>query len=50
MTGQGVAATQAAERAERILSHLDTNLDGEISEQEFLTGCLQDPDISNIIQ
>ena len=38
---EGVSEQLAIDRAQRIFSCLDTNNDGEITEEEFVTGCLQ---------
>ena len=35
----------ASDRANRIFGNLDVNCDGEVSEQEFIKGCMQDEDL-----
>ena len=41
---------EATERAEFIFSLLDTNGDGEISEEEFIKGCLEDQELVTLLQ
>ena len=42
---EGVSEQLAIDRAQRIFSCLDINNDGEISEGEFVRGCLEDEDL-----
>ncbi len=42
---EGVSEQLAIERAQRIFSFLDINNDGDISEEEFVRGCLQDEEL-----
>ena len=35
----------ASDRANRIFGNLDVNCDGEVSEQEFIKGCMLDEDL-----
>ena len=39
----------ASERAEKIFSVLDVNSDGDLSEDEFIRGCLDDDDLVNLL-
>ena len=39
----------ASERAEKIFSVLDINSDGELNEDEFIRGCLDDDDLVNLL-
>ena len=39
----------AAERAEKIFGVLDVNSDGELNEDEFIRGCLDDDDLVNLL-
>ena len=41
---------EATERVEFIFSLLDTNRDEEISEKEFIRGCLQDQELVKLLQ
>ena len=42
---EGVSEQLAIDRAQRIFSFLDINNDGDISEEEFVRGCLQDEEL-----
>ena len=48
----GAGATKptdsAEERAKKIFSTMDDNGDGHLTEEEFLSGCMQDNMLSNI--
>ena len=46
---EGIGREQAKEKAVQIFSFLDVNGDGRIELQEFLTGCLGDEDMVNIL-
>ena len=37
-------------KAEAIFKTLDTNGDGSLDEEEFCTGCLNDPEFAGMIQ
>lgn len=39
----------AEERAKKIFTKMDLNGDGCLTEEEFLTGCLNDEDLSRIL-
>jgi len=40
----------ARARAERIFRTLDHNKDGQVSEEEFMDGCLKDAEFSQVLQ
>lgn len=42
---EGVDEQLAIDRANKIFSFLDINNDGDISEQEFVKGCLKDEEL-----
>ena len=42
---EGVTEELAIDRAQKIFSFLDVNNDGDISEEEFVRGCLQDEEL-----
>ena len=42
---EGVSEQLAIDRAQRIFSFLDINNDGDISEEEFVRGCLKDEEL-----
>jgi len=46
---EGVSKEAASERAEKIFSVLDINSDGELNEDEFIRGCLDDDDLVNLL-
>lgn len=43
------AAEAPAERARRIFDKMDSNRDGVLSRQEFIQGCLEDSDLSDLL-
>ena len=49
----GAGATKptdsAEERAKNIFSRMDENGDGHLTEEEFLSGCLQDDELLNML-
>ena len=42
--------SEASERAEMLFSQLDRDLDGEITEEEFLRGCQADDDLLGLLR
>ena len=46
---EGLEEDLATERAEKIFSLLDINNDGDITEDEFVRGCLQDEDLVELL-
>jgi len=46
---EGLEEELATERAEKIFSLLDINNDGDISEDEFVQGCLQDEELVELL-
>ena len=42
---EGVGEECASERATKIFNNLDINGDGEVDEEEFVRGCLDDEDL-----
>ena len=47
---EGISQVEATERVEFIFSLLDTNGDEEISEEEFIRGCLEDQELVKLLQ
>ena len=47
---EGVNEDLAIERATKIFSFLDANNDGDISEDEFVQGCLKDEDLVTLLE
>merc|ERR1711974_32595 len=45
----GISKDSAKERAEQIFLALDFNQDGELCENEFVTGCLQDEELVRVL-
>ena len=46
---QNLFQTDAAERAHSIFSNLDLDGNGEITEEEFVKGCMEDKDLVDTI-
>jgi len=46
---EGVSKEAASERAEKIFGVLDVNSDGELNEDEFIRGCLDDDDLVTLL-
>lgn len=46
---EGLDEKIAVERAEKIFSSLDINNDGDITEEEFVRGCMEDEEIVNVL-
>eukprot|EP00090_Calanus_glacialis_P012588 TRINITY_DN21187_c0_g1_i1.p1 TRINITY_DN21187_c0_g1~~TRINITY_DN21187_c0_g1_i1.p1 ORF type:complete len:111 (-),score=43.54 TRINITY_DN21187_c0_g1_i1:387-686(-) len=46
---EGVAKDTAIERATAVFEKLDVNDDGELNEDEFIRGCLDDDDLVNLL-
>ena len=42
--------SEASERAEMLFSQLDGDLDGEITEEEFLRGCQTDDELLGLLK
>ena len=42
--------SEASERAEMLFSQLDGDLDGEITEEEFLRGCQADDELLGLLK
>lgn len=42
-------ADSAEERAKNIFSKMDENNDGQLTQDEFLKGCLQDEELSKML-
>jgi Ca2+-binding EF-hand superfamily protein len=47
---EGISQVEATERVEFIFKLLDTNGDEEISEEEFIRGCLEDQELVKLLQ
>ena len=47
---EGISQVEATERVEFIFKLLDTNGDEEISEEEFIKGCLEDQELVKLLQ
>lgn len=46
---EGICKDTASKRAENIFRALDINCDGELEEDEFIRGCLDDDDLINLL-
>ena len=46
---EGLNKDSAQERAEKIFEQLDIDGDGELTEEEFIRGCLIDDDLVDLI-
>lgn len=46
---EGLDKMMAVDRAEKIFSNLDINNDGDITEEEFVRGCLKDDDMRRLL-
>ena len=46
---EGLNKDSAKERGEKIFEQLDINGDGELTEEEFIKGCILDDDLFNLI-
>ena len=47
--GDGRGKDAAAARGRRLFTELDINDDGEISAEEFVRGCMHDPELVRIV-
>ena len=47
---EGIENKAAVERAEVVFGNLDINGDGDITEEEFVQGCLKDEDMVRMLQ
>ena len=46
---EGISQDSAIDRAEKIFSELDFNSDGSLTEEEFLSGCMDDDDLVRLL-
>ena len=47
MYGENISGSSAKKQVDKIMSKFDKDLNGLLSEQEFVNGCLSDPEMLN---
>ena len=46
---EGLDKSSAVERAEQVFNMLDANNDGDVTEEEFVNGCINDDDLVHLL-